>query len=911
MTIEALAWTLIHFLWQGALLGGAAFAILQIVRPQRAATRYAIGVATLAAMVITCGITFAVVMRRQPSARDAAGPGTSTIAPAVATSASAREASGALRRDVAVAAFGREGGPAAAQQLVMHGSLTTASAVRPAANGPWRIEPLDPNTLRVIVIAWGIGVLAMLVRLAGGWLLARRLVGRAAVAVSPSIDAAARAIEARLQVRRRVAILESQLVAVPTLIGWLKPVVLLPTAALTGLSPDQLRAILAHELAHVRRHDYLVNLLQSVVETLLFYHPATWWVSAQIRAEREHCCDDLAVDVCGDRLIYASALAELTTIAGHHGLALAATDGSLLNRVRRILGGQRSMHEPAPAWPLLALVLLVVGAGSFSARATDQPPTAPVTPARLTPVAPVALVAPVPSVAPATTDEHLIAAAYAQADATRAEANQAAEVAAQLREQAAWLSAEAARLRAEADRIRQSEAHLLAGRDAFDTTPPPPPPPPPAAEPPLPPPPPPPQDLGLRGSGNMSWSNNGESISIKWSGAFRLSEDETDIAWIENGATVTITDGMVFRSRLDLRGTATGIERTFSRNGSRREFEPEGRAFLKDAIERLIRHSGAFAKDRVARFLKSGGPDAVFAQIDRLADSSYVRRVYYSELLKQAPPTDALLARVLQRVPNELRSDYDKATLFTLAAGLPAMADSHRVAIARAVTSISSDYEQRRSLAAILNTNPLAGAVVAAVLDATASINSNHDRAEVLIDVAEHGGVTQATVAVFMERVRTMTSSHDQRRVITAVTAAGTLTDTVSIEAARTAGVMSSSHDLSSTLITLVERGGLTDASSQAFFESAARISSSHDLSRVLRKVIERAADNDRLIAGVLKVAPKVSSSYNRATVLIDAATNARIAGDTRQLYLAAADGLGSHDEARVLAALVRAEGRR
>ena len=893
MTIEALAWTLIHFLWQGALLGGAAFAILQIVRPQRAATRYAIGVATLAAMVITCGITFAVVVRRQPPAADVGGPVVSTIAPAVATSA-------------------------AAQQLVTDRYLAASSAVRPAANVPWRIEPFNPSILRVIVISWGIGVLAMLVRLAGGWLVARRLVHRAAVAVSPSVDAAARAIAARLLVRRTVAILESQLVAVPTLIGWLRPVVLLPTAALTGLSPDQLRAILAHELAHVRRHDYLVNLLQSVVETLLFYHPATWWVSAQIRAEREHCCDDLAVDVCGDRLIYASALAELTTIAGHHGLALAATDGSLLNRVRRILGVQRSMHEPAPAWPLLALVLLVVGAGSFSARATDQTPTAP---ARLAPVAPatpvalVAPVAPVALVAPATTGEQLIAAAYAQADATHAEANQAAEVAAHLREQAAWLSAEAARLRAEAERIRQSEAHLLELRDAFYTMPAPPPPPPPeppAAEPPPPPPPPPPsQELGLRGSGNMSWSNNGESISIKWSGAFRLSDDETDIAWIENGATVTITDGMVFRSRLDLRGTANGIERTFSRNGSRREFEPEGRAFLKDAIERLIRHSGAFAKERVGRFLKSGGPDAVFAQIDRLADSSYVKRVYYSELLKQAPPTDAVLARVLQRVPNELRSDYDKATLFTMAAALPAMQDSHRVAIARAVTSISSDYDQRRSLAAILNTTPLAGAVVAAVLDATASIASNHDRAEVLIDVAEHGGVTQATVPVFMERVRTMTSSHDQRRVITAVTAAGTLTDTVSIEAARTAGVMSSSHDLSSTLITLIERGGLTDASSQAFFESAARISSSHDLSRVLRKVIERAADNDRLIAGVLKVAPKVNSSYDRANVLIDAATNARIAGETRQLYLAAANGLGGHDENRVLAALVRAEGRR
>ena len=225
-----------------------------------------------------------------------------------------------------------------------------------SASAPWRLEPLDPTALLVIVMAWAIGVLAMTLRLIGGWMLTRRLAARAAVAVSPSIDAAARAIAERLQIRRAVAILESRAVVVPTLVGWLKPVVLLPAAALAGLSPEQLQAILAHELAHVRRHDYLVNLLQSMVETLLFYHPATWWVSAQIRAEREHCCDDLAVEVCGDRLVYASALAELTTLAGHRGFALAATDGSLLNRVQRILGSQRSMHEPAPAWPLLALV---------------------------------------------------------------------------------------------------------------------------------------------------------------------------------------------------------------------------------------------------------------------------------------------------------------------------------------------------------------------------------------------------------------------------------------------------------------------------------------------------------------------------------------------------------------------------
>ena len=880
-SIAALAWTLIHFLWQGALLGGAAFLTLRVVRPQRASARYAIGVATLAAMVIVCTMTFAIGMRARPTDAMVSSTPAALFAPAVAT-------------------------PSAASQLIGDRTISMAGAVT-ASEAGWSIEPLDSRVLPLVVIAWLIGVLAMSVRLAGGWLLTTQMTHRAAVAVSPAIEAAARAIATRLHLRRTVAILESQLVAVPTLIGWLKPVVLLPTAALAGLSPDQLRAILAHELAHVRRHDYLVNLLQSMVETLLFYHPATWWVSAQIRAEREHCCDDLAVEVCGDRLVYASALAELTTLAGHRGLALAATDGSLLNRVRRILGSQRSMHEPAPAWPLLALVVLVVGAGSFSANQSAQaePATASQT-APVAPVAPVELLAPVAPASIATTDEQLIAAAYAQSDAAQAETSQAAIVAEQLREQAKWLAAEAARLRAEADMIRQAEAELRAVQDAFEVAPPPPPPP---AE--MPPPPAPPQEAGVRGSGNMTWSDNGESISVRWSGAFRLNDDETDIEWIENGATVTVTDGVIFRSRVDLRGTASGIERNYSRNGLRRDYEPEGRAFLTAAIDRLIRHSGAFAKDRVARFLKRGGPDAVLAQIDRLSDSSYVRRVYYSELLKQAPLTDALLTNVLDRVTREISSNYDKATVFTQAAALPAVTDAHRVAIARAVKSISSSYDQRRSLTAIATATPLAAAVAAAVVDAAGSISSNHDRAEVLIAVAEHGGVTGATAPAFMERVRTTSSSHDQRRVLTAVTAHAPLTDAVGVEIARTIGAITSSHDQSSMLITLVDRGGLTDGSAQAFFDSAARVSSSHDMARVLRKVIERSPDNDRVVAGVLKLAAKVSSSHDRANVLIDVATRSRVAGEMRQLYVAAATGLGNHDENRALAALVRAEGRR
>ncbi len=240
-------------------------------------------------------------------------------------------------------------------------------------------RPDAPFWLPILTALWFIGVLGLSVRMLGGWVMTRLLARRAVARVSPVIEAAAREIAMRLDLQRGVAILESAAVTVPTLIGWVRPVVLLPAAALSGLSPLQLQAILAHELAHVRRHDYLVNLLQSAVEILLFYHPAVWWISAEIRAERENCCDDLAIAVCGDRLVYVSALAELTSIE-RRAFALAATDGSLVTRVRRILGRPvAARRELPPSWGILTLVALLAGGASTyqMASAADSLPTLP------------------------------------------------------------------------------------------------------------------------------------------------------------------------------------------------------------------------------------------------------------------------------------------------------------------------------------------------------------------------------------------------------------------------------------------------------------------------------------------------------------------------------------------------------
>ena len=115
-------------------------------------------------------------------------------------------------------------------------------------------------------------------------------------------------LQDRLGLTRAIRYLECGWLQAPAVIGWLRPIVLLPVTALTGLSEDQLRAVIAHELAHIRRLDALVNLFQILVETLLFYHPAMWWLNRRIRAERELCCDEIAVSLTGDRLEYARAL---------------------------------------------------------------------------------------------------------------------------------------------------------------------------------------------------------------------------------------------------------------------------------------------------------------------------------------------------------------------------------------------------------------------------------------------------------------------------------------------------------------------------------------------------------------------------------------------------------------------------
>jgi uncharacterized protein (TIGR03435 family) len=342
--IDVAGWTLVHFLWQGAAIGVIAVVLLWVLRDRSPQTRYAVACAALVAMLAAPPITAGVLsswIRRTAPAVPAAAVGAPADANAIPDAASI------------------------ITNLVAARSVSSTD-VAAASGRAW---------LPLIVLLWLAGVAALLLRLLGGWWRIHRL-HRASRVAAPSMwtDAAAR-LAATLGLSHRVHVVDSTLVDTPTVIGWMKPVILLPVAALAGLSPSQVEAILAHELAHIRRHDFPVNLLQIFAETILFYHPAVWWLSARIRAERELCCDGIALSVCGDAVSYAEALVELESRRSvapshpHSRLAVAATGGTLMTRVRRLLGvpgddRPRSFGTMVIVG-VIALVICVAGASRY------------------------------------------------------------------------------------------------------------------------------------------------------------------------------------------------------------------------------------------------------------------------------------------------------------------------------------------------------------------------------------------------------------------------------------------------------------------------------------------------------------------------------------------------------------------
>jgi len=354
-----LGWTILHSLWQGmllALLHASAMSLLRRCSPQ---SRYVASLCGLAFMLGVAVVTFQIVApppHAQMNIHDSPSAPLLTSAEIAAPHASTPAASPA---NLQLAPTPPIAIPTTTDRI---NSLlrSIVLALQPAT--PW------------IACLWASGILLIGIWHTGGWIAMRRMSILALSPVDSQVNAIYTRIAQRLKLTRTIRVFQSALVETPVVIGWLRPMILFPAVVLTGLTPAQLEAILAHEIAHIRRRDYIVNLLQVIAETLMFYHPAAWRISRCIRLEREQCCDDIAVAICGDRYEYAQSLAALEEVRLSSPLALAAKGNSrseLLIRVMRLLSTE---PDPGRRHPRLSIILAILMAAGVTALSCDKHP---------------------------------------------------------------------------------------------------------------------------------------------------------------------------------------------------------------------------------------------------------------------------------------------------------------------------------------------------------------------------------------------------------------------------------------------------------------------------------------------------------------------------------------------------------
>jgi beta-lactamase regulating signal transducer with metallopeptidase domain len=894
---QAVGWALLQFVWQGAVIGIITAAALAALRRSAPDVRYVVGTIGLSLMFTMPVVTGVQTWRASDSADTHAG--------------SASSPSDVTANAVTLNA------PEAASPAVALPAGAGSDAPSDAARSGVTFKDWN-SLLSLMLLVWLCGVGILTLRLMSGWMWIRRMKTRGTSPTAAIVHEIAERIARNLHIRRTVTYLQSTLVDVPTVVGWLKPVVLIPASALAALAPEQLEAIIAHELAHIRRHDYLVNLLQTLVETLLFYHPAVWWLSRRIRIERENCCDDLAVNLCGDALTYARALADLEELRGPGqrgsngtNFVLAADGASLLQRVRRLLGAPTHAGR-APGWLAgSAAVLLITGiaAGAIgnAALTSAQAPAVPAVPVAPSTVivppakaaVPVAPAHPTTAV-PIAAGEIRVTPAIAASPGTRevpavpiVPAVAAVPAAAAMPEFSAVPVPKAVPAPPSAPAVpvveparpqstsSSSSEHSSSSR----------------------------QKSGDDEKGNYIWSNNGHKIEIEYKGRFEFTDDDTDVKSISPGGYLKISEGRsLSKTTVELNADNQGnITRRYWSGTSERPYEPEGRQWLAQTLPRFIRQSGIGASARVARIYKAKGLDGVLAEI-QLIEGSWARRVYYSELLKTGTLEPKSIAQVLQRAGKDLDSDFELASLLTGFGDKLLVDDVTRRAYFDAARSIESDFEMRRVFSSALKRGPLSPEILAGLLEGSTAIDSDFELASLLVEIAKLQPLDSRSRPGFFKAAATVESDFEHRRVLDNLASRTDLDETTLKDLLESSIQIDSDFEEAALLMTVLKRYSAEGALRQPFFRAVDSIGSSFERSRVLNAVAKRTDTSPETVMAILRSTKSVDSSFESSRVLQTLAAAQPIKGEARDLYIAIAEGLGDFEQGRVLSALMKNE---
>lgn len=343
---SALGWTLVHIIWQGFAIALILGVVLRLLGNSSSQIRYLISIMSLVMILGLSIYNFTASYKREIKVEKQ----TLTSNPDTETTI--------INQDALL-------------QVLEPNSFFWQSVI----NRFKRIDTYFP----ILVNIWLAGVCIFMLKFMVGLLYIQRIKSRSASIIKQDWIDRFRKIERKLSVRKRIRYLESTIVKVPAVLGYLKPVILIPAGMLTGIPENQIEAIVAHELAHIRRNDFLVNILQSFIEMIFFFHPAVWYISSQIRTERENCCDDIAITLCDGSLTYAKALVSIQELYPgkiYSAVAFSGQKRKLLNRIKRVIMSPNTESNINDRIIATLIVLIGIALATFSLSLNPKPAVA-------------------------------------------------------------------------------------------------------------------------------------------------------------------------------------------------------------------------------------------------------------------------------------------------------------------------------------------------------------------------------------------------------------------------------------------------------------------------------------------------------------------------------------------------------
>ncbi|MCW8850571.1 MAG: M56 family metallopeptidase [Melioribacteraceae bacterium] len=336
--IYSFGWTLLHSLWHGAIISFLTLLILFFLRKQSSSIRYQISVISMLVVVILSVWTFISLYGYFTN---------------IFSGNNAKEAFGSISNN-------------------SYGIFWFDLFPEPVKQN---IQYFTPH-LPLVLTVWFVAVLFLSVKYLGAYIYSQRLKHTRIKAVKGYWIDKLNSFSNQLNLRRPIELFESAIIKVPMVIGYFKPVILVPLGLFSGIPQEQIEAILIHELAHIKRNDYLVKLLQTIVEILFFFNPFVWWISSIINKEREHSCDDLAISITKDNISFVRALAglcELEVDKSNMALAFGKSNNQIIKRMERIMKRNENKNSFSHFTIAIAILLTsLIALGAVSIKGNEE-----------------------------------------------------------------------------------------------------------------------------------------------------------------------------------------------------------------------------------------------------------------------------------------------------------------------------------------------------------------------------------------------------------------------------------------------------------------------------------------------------------------------------------------------------------